>query len=342
MSRGCKALPAAMSAAASLSPRSKLSLYLDLIRWNRPAGWLVLVWPTLGALWVAADGFPGWHLFTVFVLGTVLMRSAGCTINERARRRLPWLWQDLPAQPLQPRTRHGLLAVGAGAALLLALVGWGVHASHAAQPPRGLMALDLAVQQGVAAVLPHALVPLVKLWTLLGDLKVMGLISLAVALWLLWRRQGLQLVAWVSATAGAGLWVRVIKPLVGRERPLDGLVQETGFSFPSGHSAGTAAVFGMLAWLAVRRLPAQQRPWAVALAAVLAVGTGVSRVLLSVHYASDVLAGLLLGLAWVVLVVWVADRAEYASYAARPLGARDRARSAVPEQAPGKAQSPVR
>ncbi len=67
-------------------PRSKLSLYLDLIRFNRPAGWLVLVWPTLVALWVAADGFPGWHLLTVFVAGTVLMRSAGCCINDIADR----------------------------------------------------------------------------------------------------------------------------------------------------------------------------------------------------------------------------------------------------------------
>jgi 4-hydroxybenzoate polyprenyltransferase len=67
-------------------PRSKLSLYLDLIRWNRPAGWLVLLWPTLGALWLASGGFPGWHLLTVFVLGTVLMRSAGCCINDVADR----------------------------------------------------------------------------------------------------------------------------------------------------------------------------------------------------------------------------------------------------------------
>jgi 4-hydroxybenzoate polyprenyltransferase len=68
------------------APRSKISLYLDLIRWNRPAGWLVLVWPTLAALWLAADGFPGWHLLGVFVAGTVLMRSAGCTINDIADR----------------------------------------------------------------------------------------------------------------------------------------------------------------------------------------------------------------------------------------------------------------
>ena len=65
---------------------SRLSLYLDLIRWNRPAGWLLLLWPSLSALWVAADGFPGWHLLAVFVAGTILMRSAGCCVNDIADR----------------------------------------------------------------------------------------------------------------------------------------------------------------------------------------------------------------------------------------------------------------
>lgn len=66
--------------------RSRFALYLDLIRWDRPAGWLVCLWPTLGALWIAADGFPGWHLLGVFVLGTFLMRSAGCCVNDVADR----------------------------------------------------------------------------------------------------------------------------------------------------------------------------------------------------------------------------------------------------------------
>ncbi len=65
---------------------AKLRLYLDLIRWDRPAGWLLLLWPTLGALWIAADGFPGWHLLLVFTLGTFLMRSAGCCVNDVADR----------------------------------------------------------------------------------------------------------------------------------------------------------------------------------------------------------------------------------------------------------------
>lgn len=66
--------------------RERLRLYLDLIRWNRPAGWLLLLWPTLSALWIAAGGFPGWHLLAVFTLGTILMRSAGCCVNDVADR----------------------------------------------------------------------------------------------------------------------------------------------------------------------------------------------------------------------------------------------------------------
>ncbi len=64
----------------------KLKLYLQLIRWDRPAGWLLLLWPTLSALWIAAHGFPGWHLIAVFTLGTILMRSAGCCLNDVADR----------------------------------------------------------------------------------------------------------------------------------------------------------------------------------------------------------------------------------------------------------------
>ena len=66
--------------------KRKFALYLQLIRWNRPAGWLLLLWPTLSALWVASNGFPGWHLLLVFTLGTILMRSAGCCINDVADR----------------------------------------------------------------------------------------------------------------------------------------------------------------------------------------------------------------------------------------------------------------
>ncbi len=70
----------------TLAAPSRLALYLNLIRWDRPAGSYLLLWPTLSALWIAAQGFPGWHLLAVFVLGTFLMRSAGCAVNDVADR----------------------------------------------------------------------------------------------------------------------------------------------------------------------------------------------------------------------------------------------------------------
>jgi 4-hydroxybenzoate polyprenyltransferase len=99
---------------------SRLTLYLDLIRWNRPAGWLLLLWPTLAALWIAADGFPGWHLLAVFVLGTILMRSAGCCVNDVADRDFD---RHVKRTAMRPVTRGALpvaeaLALGAALAAL--------------------------------------------------------------------------------------------------------------------------------------------------------------------------------------------------------------------------------
>jgi 4-hydroxybenzoate polyprenyltransferase len=70
----------------AMSEPTRLSLYLNLIRWDRPAGSYLLLWPSLAALWIAAGGFPGWHLVAVFVAGTFLMRSAGCAVNDVADR----------------------------------------------------------------------------------------------------------------------------------------------------------------------------------------------------------------------------------------------------------------
>ena len=99
---------------------NRLSLYLDLVRWNRPAGWLLLLWPSLSALWLAAGGFPGWHLLTVFTLGTILMRSAGCCINDVADREFD---RHVKRTAQRPVTRGAVspreaLALGAVLALL--------------------------------------------------------------------------------------------------------------------------------------------------------------------------------------------------------------------------------
>ncbi|WP_347556778.1 4-hydroxybenzoate octaprenyltransferase [Robbsia sp. KACC 23696] len=66
--------------------RARLPLYLRLIRMDKPIGSLLLLWPTLNALWIASNGHPRPGLLLIFIVGTILMRSAGCAINDYADR----------------------------------------------------------------------------------------------------------------------------------------------------------------------------------------------------------------------------------------------------------------
>ena len=66
--------------------RDRIVAYAYLIRLDKPIGTLLLLWPTLWALWLASGGFPQWQLLIIFTLGTFLMRSAGCAINDYADR----------------------------------------------------------------------------------------------------------------------------------------------------------------------------------------------------------------------------------------------------------------
>jgi 4-hydroxybenzoate polyprenyltransferase len=97
--------------------RHKLALYLDLIRWNRPAGWLLLLWPTLTALWLAAGGWPGLHLVLVFTLGTILMRSAGCCINDVADREFDKHVKRTAERPITSGRMSAKEALAVGAVL---------------------------------------------------------------------------------------------------------------------------------------------------------------------------------------------------------------------------------
>ena len=106
-----------MSSMCSPARDSRLSLYLDLIRWSRPAGSCLLLWPTLSALWLAAGGFPGWHLLAVFTLGTVLMRSAGCCINDVADRHFDRHVKRTAERPVTRGALSARAALACGAAL---------------------------------------------------------------------------------------------------------------------------------------------------------------------------------------------------------------------------------
>ncbi|HAO24681.1 MAG TPA: 4-hydroxybenzoate octaprenyltransferase, partial [Methylophaga sp.] len=67
---------------------SRLQPYWQLTRMNRPIGILLLLWPTLTALWIAAGGSPDIKILLIFIAGVVLMRAAGCAINDYADRHI--------------------------------------------------------------------------------------------------------------------------------------------------------------------------------------------------------------------------------------------------------------
>lgn len=83
-----------------MSPRARLAVYARLIRLDKPIGILLLLWPTLSALWIAADGSPRWRLALIFAAGTTLMRSAGCAVNDWADRRFDAHVKRTAARPL--------------------------------------------------------------------------------------------------------------------------------------------------------------------------------------------------------------------------------------------------
>ena len=74
--------------------------YLQLMRLDRPVGTLLLLWPTLGALWMASSGFPDMELIAVFACGTLLMRAAGCVINDIADRKFDGQVERTTRRPL--------------------------------------------------------------------------------------------------------------------------------------------------------------------------------------------------------------------------------------------------
>ena len=103
----------------------KFKALLAVARLDKPVGTLLLLWPTLAALWIAAEGWPGWHLLLVFVLGTFLTRSAGCVVNDIADRKFdPFVerTQDRPLAQGVITVRAALLWMGVLLGLAASLV----------------------------------------------------------------------------------------------------------------------------------------------------------------------------------------------------------------------------
>ena len=199
----------------------------------------------------------------------------------------------------------GVLAVGVVAVPLALLV-------HSGYGP--LFSADRDVSEGAEQAVSGstALLRLAQAATLLGDPVGITVVAAVLAV-VLWRRGSVRLALYVvAARVGALVLSQGLKHLVDRARPVfDAPVAEAlGPSFPSGHALGSAVFWTTCA---VLLMPRVARPRLVLAGAVLvAVLVSASRVLLGVHYLSDVTGGLLLGLGWaaVCTAVFVLERAE--------------------------------
>ena len=192
---------------------------------------------------------------------------------------------------------HALLALVPFAVLLGLVEGrW---------PP--LRTLDRGVTGAVQDLLADqpGVVTVVQALTYLGDGATWWVLLSATALYLLWRRRH-RLALFVAVTGvGGGLLNLAVKAGVGRARPdlVDPVSYASGFAFPSGHTMNSAIGVGVLLTVFLPQLSARWRPPAVAAGAVVALVVGSSRVLLGVHWMSDVIAGWLLSAVWVLVMV---------------------------------------
>ncbi len=196
------------------------------------------------------------------------------------------------------------------ATALLACLGLGVLVSLDAT-----RAFDDGVSAAILAGHSSALGRLAATWETVGDLVPWVLISwlAALALFASGRRWA---ALWFFAAITADGAAALIKLAFALPRPPGGdlldLFGGPSYAYPSGHVARTVVLLGLLAWVALREVPRLRRPFvAPSIALVVVVGIalmGVARVGAGQHWPSDVLGGVLLGVAWLALVMWLDRR----------------------------------
>lgn len=172
-----------------------------------------------------------------------------------------------------------------------------------------LIRLDTSVADGLHgyAVRNGWVVDLMQGVSLVGGPFVLRPLVTLLAVWLLARRR-IRLAGWVLVTLwGGALLGVVLKSVVGRARPdlVDAVAREGGRSFPSGHALGATVACGLLAMVLGALLPGRRRPLAFVAAALAVLAVCLSRVMLGVHYLTDVSAGVVLGVCWLAVTAAV-------------------------------------
>lgn len=164
-----------------------------------------------------------------------------------------------------------------------------------------MVRFDIALSHSLSQHLSRSLLASCAVFTHLGDGVVLTMVVIVVAVVLLLRREVVLACAFMATTALGGLMTRMLKWWFARSRPLydHGFSAVEGWSFPSGHASGSMLVYGLIGYLLVRHSGKQSQVPIVIGTMMLVVFVGASRVLLQVHYFSDVLAG------WIVATFWM-------------------------------------
>jgi undecaprenyl-diphosphatase len=234
------------------------------------------------------------YVWLPYAIGAVLLLALGLVAAIRWRRSAPGVAELL-------LTSGALL--GVLAAVILGLADGAVEHN-------GLAAMDPVIWEWAVTHRTPALTAAAITITELGSTLSMGVIATVavLVLWIRGRRGNAVLVATVSA--GAGLLVMVGKATVGRQRPPEEfrLVIETNESFPSGHALASAAIIGVLLVVFVPMIRSTAwRAAAICGGVLFVLAIGWSRIYLGVHWATDVIAGWVTGVAWLLLCVTVRE-----------------------------------
>jgi undecaprenyl-diphosphatase len=192
----------------------------------------------------------------------------------------------------------GLCAIGTGATLF-------AYIAFAVKRGSALPALDDVL---VGAFATHATLTTLQVFAVLtrfGDTEVLTVLGVLGTALLLWRHQYRLAATWAAAIGGNALLNVSLKTVFQRARPVHehGVTMETSWSFPSGHSSGTVAAWGVFAYVLLQLLPVRWHLPVMLAAVAIALTTGLSRIVLQVHFASDVVAGMLSGACWLALCI---------------------------------------
>jgi membrane-associated phospholipid phosphatase len=203
---------------------------------------------------------------------------------------------------LDPSTATGLALTVASACVVLGGIVAGVL-FYLVRAHSGTLDVDTAVADWAAAHASSSSTAIMRAVTMLGSTPVIVGVTLVVGLIELRRIPNWSLVLFLTLTVGGELLlVNLIKAGVARARPaIDPLASFSGSSFPSGHTAAAAACYAALALVVSRGRTPRIRAVLAGIAAGIAVAVGMSRMLLGVHWFTDVVAGLAIGWAWFAL-----------------------------------------